>query len=1358
MVKRNKALFLIIVIIQILTYFAPFNVVFANNNAKATNEDYDIKLSISESTKENPNPNDEKNTLNLEWEWTSKEEGTYRYTMKRTDDTRTTFIDIPNIDTTKEIKVLNVYPIDGVKENLHTWMETNHYGDVQGLPLIKVTPVSLSDFNTNYETQDNDACLKQNGTTGDYKYDVIFFGSADSNGGNGCDLNEDSAKAVGEFIEAGHSAIFGHDTICLRSGQHHPYFAELGEKYVGIVKCDTTYSFQASEKVYINKEGVFTSYPHNIGGEDTVLTIPASHVLGQHAIGDIWLKFTDNGNFYENLPSDENFYLTTYQSKQSYGTCAMIQTGHSSGKATDDEQKIIANLIFFLCNTDNDTSTKLTDISFTDITGPDAPTEIEANREYSTDGNTATISYSANDVGTTYTYEVEARKDGTTSQEPANSISNTITQTTKASGVKEYEYVVDGSASTKLSSSEISTKKTTEETEIVCNINNLGPTYLHIRAIDENGNIGKQADILVAQKEEVKINGIWKDDNDSLTLRPKNLTVTIYKDEETVANKTITLSNTNLTSTVKLDLLDSKGEHTYRVEVEALNQVNDEGDRYVTTVDINGKVATEITGTATGKTTINVTNLLTGETLLEVEKLWNDYNDIRGKRPEELEIELYKNNQNTPIQKANISKADSWKKELFTNLEKYDENGKLITYTVKEVEVKRGDLSEYDADKTTYGNPTREGNKITVTVSDSYVEKNTIVEGEITQVGTPTQIGENVSGTNPEVEYEITFKISIDQFAGVIGKDLNLALIYELSADNRINKVLNVGDGYYNESENAIVWIITHEKVAELLSLQEDEIINTYKNGKAEITITKTIKLSYTGMTLEDSTIKNSITGSIELDYEDSEKVNKTYQFNCKTETALNKGKLVVRYLDVDNNNSDIVVDGETTKTETEMLVGNEYTTSAKEFEDYVLKQEAGNKIGKVSGTGNTEVIYYYNQKHYNVEASIKDGEIIIENGTTRKTLKNTDTTVNSKLTMDVAIHNQITVKFEPKNGYYVKSIQIDDKTITSLDEISKYLKGNKYEITINDEKDETGKEHTHEENKGGIMKPHNISVVCERIPVKLTVKYVDENGNDIPNVSVPEVGDKYLYDTYKIEAQKFEDYDFDEVITNPKIKATVGETVTLEGNLEVTYKYHKKQYDVEAKITNGTIEIGKTNEESTKADTKTSVYIHDNVTVTFKPDEGYSVISITINGQRYSKEQLRKYYKGGEITIENITENYKIEISCEKKSGKIVVEYRDKDGNQISDSTIIEGEVGDIYTLTAPVIEGYVANGIDGEETGLIEEETKTITYFYKATVEKDESPKTGVLDITNYVVMITLIAMIGIVVLTKKLNKYEL
>ena len=61
------------------------------------------------------------------------------------------------------------------------------------------------------------------------------------------------------------------------------------------------------------------------------------------------------------------------------------------------------------------------------------------------------------------------------------------------------------------------------------------------------------------------------------------------------------------------------------------------------------------------------------------------------------------------------------------------------------------------------------------------------------------------------------------------------------------------------------------------------------------------------------------------------------------------------------------MIDGETTKTETEMLVGNEYTTSAKEFEDYVLKQEAGNKIGKVSGTGNTEVIYYYNQKHYNV-------------------------------------------------------------------------------------------------------------------------------------------------------------------------------------------------------------------------------------------------------------------------------------------------------------------------------------------------------------------------------------------------------
>ena len=67
----------------------------------------------------------------------------------------------------------------------------------------------------------------------------------------------------------------------------------------------------------------------------TKLKIPTSHVYGQVAGGDVWLTFDNIGT-----PA-KSIYLSTY------GNNAFIQTGHSNGSATEDEQKIIANIIFY---------------------------------------------------------------------------------------------------------------------------------------------------------------------------------------------------------------------------------------------------------------------------------------------------------------------------------------------------------------------------------------------------------------------------------------------------------------------------------------------------------------------------------------------------------------------------------------------------------------------------------------------------------------------------------------------------------------------------------------------------------------------------------------------------------------------------------------------------------------------------------------------------------------------------------------------------------------------------------------------------------------------------------------------------
>ena len=352
-------------------------------------------------------------------------------------------------ENTSQIKVLNVYPDSGDDitfttydgENvtvqkagsLKQWMEQPTSEDSRGYGrgLIEVTPLKITDFNANPSAY----LYKQ--ADGKYNYDVVFFGAWDCNGAR--DLTTRSASVVESYINSGNGVIFGHDTLALISGGsdlYHPNFASLA-KYVNITTA-TSWTDNIINKVYISKTGIFTTYPWSIGTEGTRLTIPAAHNLGQTANGDIWLKF-DNTI----LSGNQNFYLTTYNN------CAMIQTGHSSGAATADEQKIFANLIFYLADLSMDTSAK--DTNFVDINAPGAPTI----KSKDLNGTSGSIAYEAEDNGTKYKYYVEATEK--TSQ--VKTSSNTVTEIRKT-GVAGYSYVIDNKENTEPDNS-IDTTSTT---------------------------------------------------------------------------------------------------------------------------------------------------------------------------------------------------------------------------------------------------------------------------------------------------------------------------------------------------------------------------------------------------------------------------------------------------------------------------------------------------------------------------------------------------------------------------------------------------------------------------------------------------------------------------------------------------------------------------------------------------------------------------------------------------------------------------------------------------------------------------------------------------------------------------------
>lgn len=407
--------------------------------------------------------NDGLGAVDLDWSSYSKKNVMFKGYQSKDGGKTWQTISLMDYTSVKEIKVLQIYPIENAKGQLKTWMETNGYGK----GIIKVDSVYIDDFNNN-----PNAYLSK--TNGKWNYDVLFLGTWDSN--NSKDLSAASKSLTESYINDGGGCIFGHDTIrwdTYNTAGALPNFTSLA-KYVNITQ--NSYwaegKSNASTSVKIIKKGLFTTYPWNIGEIGTVLKIPAAHSVGQSGNGDIWLEFVNQTAIPEG--DKGNFYLTTYNN------CAMIQTGHSNGAATEDEQKIIANLIFY--NYQLSEATSVTDNSAMDTTAPNKPKVTEKDSKFY---------FSATDNGTTYKHKIEAyaKNDTSTPIDTSN-----ITTSTVTTGIKGCRYLYDNNKDTVITS-----QNGTEVTSDAIPYSNEGG-YLHVASVDNAGNISETTTIVSKYK------------------------------------------------------------------------------------------------------------------------------------------------------------------------------------------------------------------------------------------------------------------------------------------------------------------------------------------------------------------------------------------------------------------------------------------------------------------------------------------------------------------------------------------------------------------------------------------------------------------------------------------------------------------------------------------------------------------------------------------------------------------------------------------------------------------------------------------------------------------------------------------
>lgn len=430
-------------------------------------------------------PKSAENKIRLDWSINDSAQP-YTYKVYQQKEGDSTFQSISAINSKSSVKVLNVYPAYAttytctnwkgetftLPQSAQTkmWMEQANVDDPKGYGkgILNVDAVELSVFNANPGNY-----LKN--PDGSWKYDVVYEGAWDCNGA--CTVSGDNSNAarvmLQEFIASGRGLLMGHDTIYY--GVHYEMNALRG--YVNIKTAlagTTTNDFNTSApggsgtQIVTAKKGLLTNYPWNIGDVGTTLTIPSAHTSGQIAYGDVWMRFAGSSQPFNG--GESNFYLTTWNNT------AMIQLGHSNGAATADEQKLLANTLFYLAQLTTDTY--LDDNSGQDLKAPSTPVISSATINGGT-GKVDIVLTASTDLGSVYSYYVEA-----TGQNNASIVKTNAKSTSITSGLAGYSIVVDTSPSTVPGNTVNLATTTTSITKPVGT-----DIYVHVKAIDNKGNV-----------------------------------------------------------------------------------------------------------------------------------------------------------------------------------------------------------------------------------------------------------------------------------------------------------------------------------------------------------------------------------------------------------------------------------------------------------------------------------------------------------------------------------------------------------------------------------------------------------------------------------------------------------------------------------------------------------------------------------------------------------------------------------------------------------------------------------------------------------------------------------------------------
>ena len=236
----------------------------------------------------------------------------------------------------------------------------------------------------------------------------------------------------------------------------------------------------------------------------------------------------------------------------------------------------------------------------------------------------------------------------------------------------------------------------------------------------------------------------------------------------------------------------------------------------------------------------------------------------------------------------------------------------------------------------------------------------------------------------------------------------------------------------------------------------------------------------------------------------------------------------------------------------------------------------------------------------------------------------------------------------------------------------------------------------------------------------KVTTEVKDEGGtisgqDEEPYEEVPHGGtsvkDITITPDEGYEISKITINDAEQLLPDdPTVPYTMDKFENVTEDKHVIVEFKKREYEITTEVD------GEGGAITGEGETTYETVIHGENSVKdiiITPDAGYKITSITVNGQaiEFTPDSEDNYTLDKFV---NMTEDKHIVVKFEKKDTSIIVKHQTEDGTDLVDPETVNGKVGDTYTTTEKDFEDYEIKTIPDNANGTMTEEQIEVIYVY--------------------------------------------